>query len=208
MKLLAWHQRLLPEQFVIDEQPLPVCRPEHPSPDQPPVPGALLPVEAIFEEGIPPANGSAAPASPDDLLTQVMRVLSEQQELAAKASRLEKAGSGSDEFGRFVRNLLPFMDNFAHLLDLARENPPSDELTGWLSSVEALYFRATNLLESYGLRFINSAGKVVNLDIHDVVEYRQTDQYPHNTVIKELQKGVVFRDRLIREAKVVVACND
>jgi molecular chaperone GrpE (heat shock protein) len=51
-------------------------------------------------------------------------------------------------------------------------------------------------------------GKLVNFDIHDVVEYRRTNQYPHNTVIKELQKGVVFRDRLLREAKVVVACNE
>ncbi len=63
---------------------------------------------------------------------------------------------GGDEFGRFVRGLLPFMDNFAHLLDMAREKPPSAELTNWLKGVEALYFRIVSLMETYDLRFINS----------------------------------------------------
>lgn len=106
-----------------------------------------------------------------------------------------------------MRQVLPFLDNYAHLLDLAREHPPSEEITNWLRSVEALYFRIVNLLESYGLRFINSIGKVVDLDYHEVIDYRPTLQHPHNTIIKELQKGVVFRGRLLRDAKVVVACN-
>lgn len=142
-----------------------------------------------------------------DLLTQLADIMLEQVKLADKARRLEARGAGDDEFGRFVRQALPFLDNFARLLDMAREYPASEELNNWLKSVEALYFRLVNLLESFGLVFINSIGKPVDLDFHEVVEYRNTREHSHNTVIRELQKGIVFRGRLIRDAKVVVACN-
>ncbi|MCE5229811.1 nucleotide exchange factor GrpE [bacterium] len=189
-----WKEKLLPDEFVIDEQPLEVYRPDDTT-------------VAVAEVGESPDAEQPASAA-QDLLTQVMQILVDQDNLARKARFLETRQVGNDEFGRFVRGMLPFMDNFSHLLDLAREHAPSEELTNWLSGVEALYFRIVSLMESYGLRFINSTGKLVNFDIHDVVEYRRTNQYPHNTVIKELQKGVVFRDRLLREAKVVVACNE
>lgn len=188
----------MPAEFVVDEQPLQVFR-------------AGDDAAVVVDEAEPAQGGSSAvpdAAQSQDLLTQVMQILVDQDELARKAKYLETRQGGNDEFGKFVRHLLPFLDNFAHLLDLARQHPPSDEMTNWLRGVEALYFRIVSLMESYDLRFINSAGKLVNLDIHDVVEYRRTDQYPHNTIIKELQKGVVFRDRLLREAKVVVACNE
>lgn len=140
-------------------------------------------------------------------MSQMEALLLEQVRLAEKARLLEMKGAGNDEFGRFVKQLLPFLDNFAHLLDMARERPPSEEVNNWLKSVEALYFRITSLLETFDLRFVNSIGKEVNLDIHEVIDYRFTDQFPHNTVIKEHSKGVVFRGHLLRDAKVVVACN-
>ncbi len=197
--LWQWKKRLLPSEFVIDEQPLDVYRS-----DEAAVAVADSPDETVAIDREPVGASGGA----QDLLTQVMQTLVDQDNLARKARFLESRQVGGDEFGRFVRGLLPFMDNFAHLLDMAREKPPSAELTNWLKGVEALYFRIVSLMETYDLRFINSTGKLVNFDIHDVVEYRRTNQYPHNTVIKELQKGVVFRDRLLREAKVVVACNE
>ena len=191
---------LFPEEFTIDQAPEPVFLNVEPEADaagqdDPGAPGRQA-LEAIFSGG-----------KGQDLLSQMEALLLEQVRLAERARQLEMKGAGSDEFGRYVKQVLPFLDNFAHLLDMARERPPSEEVNNWLKSVEALYFRITNLFESYDLRFVNSIGKVVNLDIHEVIDYRFTDQFPHNTVIKEVQKGVVFRGHLIRDAKVVVACN-
>ncbi len=211
-----WKTRLLPEEFSIDEQPLEVWLPRDlqraPERDDARI---LLPVDEVFgrdeadgETEAAAGGGGGEPEETPDLLAQLSQVLIEQENLARKAKALESRPGGKDEFGRFVRQLLPFLDNYAHLLDLAREHPPSQELSNWLGNIEALYFRLVSLLESYDLRFINSMGKVVDFDLHDVIEYRRTDRYPHNTIIKELQKGVVFRDRLLREAKVVVACNE
>ncbi|HPK04006.1 MAG TPA: nucleotide exchange factor GrpE [Candidatus Sumerlaeota bacterium] len=164
-------------------------------------------VEEEVEEEQP--EGQHQPPSQRDLLTQMTELLAEQARLELKTRQLEmNAGAGDDEFGRFVRQLLPFVDNYSHLLDMAREQSHDPELDAWLRNIEALYFRIIRLLEDFGLRFISSVGKQVDLDYQEVVEYRRTDEYPHNTVIRELQKGAVFRGKLLRDAKVVVACNE
>lgn len=196
MPLTYLKKALMPDEFVVDEQPLPVHTLE---------PAA----EATAEEDRAPAgfDDFFGAGKGQDLLSQMTGLLMEQVHLAEKARQLELSKKGDDEFGRFVKQVLPFLDNFARLLDLAREHPPSAEVDNWLKNFEALYFRVVHLLESYGLCFINSVGKVVNLDFHDVVDYRMTAEYPDGVVIKEMQKGVVFRDRLMREARVVVACN-
>lgn len=156
---------------------------------------------------LPGAAVDAAPKSAEgpDLFSQMSELLMEQVRLAERAKRLEQTKAGDDEFGRFLRQALPFLDNFQRLLDLARDNPPSAEVDQWLKNVEALYFRLISLLETFGVVFINSTGKPVDLNYHEVVDVRRSQEFAPDTVIKELQKAVVFRGRLLRDAKVIVA---
>jgi molecular chaperone GrpE len=187
---------LFPETFVIDETPEPIFREE------------AKPVREGEAGGA--AENEAAPAPPwerggDDLLSEFSRMLLEQVRLEQKAKILEAGKGGDDEFAKFVKQALPFLDNFWRILEMARERPPTEEMKNWLASVESLYFRLVKLLDGFGLVFMNSLGNEVNLDYHEVVEYRPSREHADNQVIKELEKGVVFRGRLLREAKVVVA---
>jgi molecular chaperone GrpE len=190
----ALRDYLSPQEFVIDEQPVPVSfsEPGKGAPDD-----EKQAISRVFGE-----------ITGNDLASQLSALLVEQVRLSEKARQLEMIRPREDEFGGFVRQALPFLDNFSHLLEMAREHPASEELTGWLKGVEALYFRILNLFEAFGLRFINSVGKRVDLDYQEVIEYLPSRDHPHDTVIREVQKGVVFRDRLIRDAKVVVAYNE
>ena len=199
--VLSFVKNMFPEEFTIDQSPEPVYAPLEQDSEKANDTADERQERFSFEEMF---RGNTS----QDLLSQMSALLMEQVRLAERARQLEMKGAGNDEFGRFTKQVLPFLDNFSRLLEMAREYPPSEEITNWLKSVEELYFRIINLLESYDLRFINSLGKVVNLDIHEVIDYRFTDQFPHNTVIKDVQKGVVFRGHLIRDAKVVVACNN
>lgn len=189
-----------PVEFVIDERPLPVHREQETEATRQSEAG-----EAPAANGRPHYFGRK---QTDDIVHQISELLVEQVRLIEHARHLERGQAQSDEFERFARQVLPFVDNFSHLLDMARESQLSGEAANWLRSVEALYFRIISLLESFGLTFIDSQGKVVDLDYHEVVEYRRTNRHPHNTVIKDVQKGVVYRGRLMRDAKVIVACNE
>ena len=44
--------------------------------------------------------------------------------------------------------------------------------------------------------------------MHEVVEYRASEDHPNDVVISERQKGYVFRNKLLSDAKVVVAYNE
>jgi molecular chaperone GrpE len=170
----------------------------------------VLANEFVIDEGREVIYTTAAEerAEPADLRTLISEIMVENERLVALTSKLKQETEQSEEIVEFVKGMLPFLDNFERVLGMARNRLHSPELDTWLKSVEALYFRIVRILEKYGLIHMEVVGQTVNLDYHDVVEYRPTMDYPHNTVMKERQKGYVFRGRLIRDAKVVVAYNE
>jgi len=143
----------------------------------------------------------------EDLITLISRVMVENERLQDIRDELESLSTSPEYLERFMRRIIPLLDGFERILNLARQYPPSEEVDNWLKSVETIYFRLFHILEKYGLKPLDTVGKHVNLDFHDVVEYRSTLDYSPDTVISERQKGYTFNGKLIRDAKVVVAYN-
>ena len=143
----------------------------------------------------------------EDLLSLISQTMVEKDQLQDIREQLESRASSPKELRRIMKKMITFLDSFERILNLARQHPPSKEIDNWLKSVETIYFRLFHILEKYGLKPIDSIGKPVNLDCHDVVEYRPTKDYPADTVIQERQKGYAFQGKLLRDAKVVVAYN-
>ena len=143
----------------------------------------------------------------DDLISLISRVMIENERLQDIRSQLDPSSDDTVFVENFMRRMITLLDGFERILNLARRYPPSEELDNWLKSIETIYFRLLNILQKYGLKSIDTIGKEVNLNCHDVVEYRTTTDYPADTVISERQKGYTWNDKLIRDAKVVVAHN-
>jgi molecular chaperone GrpE len=165
-------------EFVIDEQPVPVVE---------------------QDAAIPERKGTA------DFLRQVSDLLAENEKLAVTARLLEHDKGDSDEMLTYVKRILPVLDGFERMLEMGREHGDDPVIMNWLISIESLYFRFKNLLEKHGLFGIEAVGQPVNLDLHEVVEYRYSPDHEPETVIAVRQRGYVFRGRLIRDAQVVVA---
>jgi molecular chaperone GrpE len=144
----------------------------------------------------------------EDLVQLISRVLVENDRLQDLTVELEKRSAAPAELEKFLKSLLPTLDSFDRVLHLARSHPPSEEVDNWLKSVESIYFRLLTMLEGYGLFQLKAMGKKVDLNLHEVVEYRASDSHPTDVVISERQKGYVFRGKLLRDAKVVVAYNE
>lgn len=196
-----------PDEFTVDEKPVEV------------IDFAKLARESGGNEAKPAAESESVESAPADvlnvpgvvgadLMSAFGEILAEHGRLSKLAQELKPAGPQDDEFGRFARQAITFIDGFDRIVDLARTHPHSEEITGWLRSVEVLYERVLRLFENYGLKVINCLGQKVDFNLHDVIEYRRTTDYPHNTVIQEIRKGIIFRGRVIRDAKVIIACND
>lgn len=144
----------------------------------------------------------------EDLSQLISRVMVENDRLQDLNLKLQRRQGSPAEVEKLVRGLLPTLDSFDRVLHLARSYPQSEEIDNWLKSVESLYFRLLGYLEGFELYQINAVGKKVDLDLHEVVEYRKSEEHPNDVVISERQKGYVFRGKLLRDAKVVVAYND
>ncbi len=143
-----------------------------------------------------------------DLKQLVSQVLVENERLQDLTDQLKKRQAQPAELEKLLRGLLPTLDSFDRVLHLARSYPQSEEIDNWLKSVESVYFRLLAMLEGFELYQMKTVGQKVDLDLHEVVEYRKSDEHPSDIVISERQKGYAFRGKLLRDAKVVVAYND
>ena len=169
--------------------------------------GYLLTNEFVVDEKPAPVHFLRA-ENEEDLGEGLSALMIENERLQDLADELSRRNAQPQEMEKFIKTRLPTLDSFDRVLSLAREYPKSDEIDNWLKSVESISFRLLSMLEGYGLYQLKTVGAKVNLDLHEVVEYRPSVDHPNDTVISERQKGYVFRGRLLRDAKVVVAYNE
>jgi len=171
----------------------------------------MWPFREIDERPVPVAKRDGSPAERavgDDLVGQLSWLLAEHERLTVTTRLLEEAKGESDEVLNLMRRMLPVLDGFERILSMGRDFPDDHPITNWLRGVEGLYFRLKNMLEKVGLVALEVVGQPINLDLHEVVEYRCSADHKPDTVIAVRQRGYVFRGRLIREAQVVVAANE
>src|SRR5690606_3110013 len=109
---------------------------------------------------------------------------------------------------RILKSLLPTLDGFDRVLHLGRSYPQNELIDNWLKSVESIYYRLLGTLENFGLYQMRVVGSKVDLNLHEVVEYRPSADHPNDVIISERQKGYILLGKLLREAKVVVAYNE
>lgn len=61
------------------------------------------------------------------------------------------------------------------------------------------------LLEQRGVLTFESVGQPFNPSLHEAVDTEPSHKYPDATVAREIEKGYVWEDKVLRAAKVVVA---
>jgi molecular chaperone GrpE len=103
----------------------------------------------------------------------------------------------------FVKAMLPVVDS----LDLAIASASNDQqanssvVEGVTMTLKEIY----KVFEQFGVRPIESIGKTFDPVFHQAMMQEETEVYPENTVSRELQKGYMIHDRLLRPAMVVVS---
>ena len=117
-----------------------------------------------------------------------------------------------EEFLKFsqaglLKEFLVVVDN----LERALAALPSDDMDKGLLSlkegVELTLRQFRSLLEKYGVTRIKALGEIFNPRFHEVMFQEETDRFPDDTVMEELQSGYLLQDRVLRPAMVKVAKN-
>jgi molecular chaperone GrpE len=97
-----------------------------------------------------------------------------------------------------VVDLLPALDD----LERALENVPQELVeTPWVEGISLIHRKLRGVLEARGLRAIESEGKEFDPNLHEAVMCVEGEE---GRVIQEVQKGYLFRDRVVRPSMVTV----
>lgn len=117
--------------------------------------------------------------------------------------RLEKEHQNSLKFmmQSFIEELLPVVDNFERSLNVQN---PSEEVQTFLKGYQMIFDQLMAILKKNGVEVIEAQGKEFDPNLHQAVMTAQDDQYGHNIVVEELQKGYKLKDRVIRASLVKV----
>jgi molecular chaperone GrpE len=101
-----------------------------------------------------------------------------------------------------IANILPVLDDLERaLLTL----PQSLRNLTWVEGVFLIKRRLDTILESEGLKPIETAGQTFDPLYHEAVAYEETQGYEDGEIIDEVQRGYILGDRVIRPALVRVA---
>jgi molecular chaperone GrpE len=118
-----------------------------------------------------------------------------------KRSRKEKEEIRELIIADFILQLLSVTDNFDRAL--AVKNSTGEQL---LEGLKITHQQLFDILKEYGLHAVpNSVGHPFDPQLHEAIFIEPTEEYPPNTVIEEYLKGYLYKDLILRPAKVRVA---
>jgi molecular chaperone GrpE len=101
-----------------------------------------------------------------------------------------------------IIKLLPIVDDFersmGHIDDLEQSKSVKD-------GIKLVYEKLQKLLNGQGVTKMQTKGEPFNVDYHDALMQRKDDSVPPHTILEEIEPGYIYRDKIIRHAKVIVS---
>jgi molecular chaperone GrpE len=120
----------------------------------------------------------------------------------------KRASRDMEEFRKYsnqalIKEMLSVVDNLELAMNSTDGHKAIDK--GLLDGLAMTHKGIIKVFEKFNVKPISAKGQPFDPTFHEAVMQEETDEYPANTVINELQKGYLIHDRLLRPSMVVVA---
>ena len=102
-----------------------------------------------------------------------------------------------------IKSLLPVIDNFERGIKLD-DNDLSDEVSKFLSGFKMIYSNLVGILNKFDVKEIEASGVEFNPNFHQAVLMEHDENKPSGVILEVLQKGYLYKDKVIRPAMVKV----
>ena len=102
----------------------------------------------------------------------------------------------------FIVKLLPTVDDLERSL-AHMEN--AKDIEAIKDGMKLVYDKLVKVLDDQGVKKIESVGKPFDVHFHEALMQRKDEKTPPHTVLDELEKGYIYKDRVIRHTKVIVS---
>lgn len=133
------------------------------------------------------------------------RLLRLQADFENTRKRLEREKQDFVKFANegIILELLNILDDLERAIELAQSQ--HQDFPAFLKGVEMILAHLYDMLKEYGIRPIESEGRLFNPHFHEALMQVENKDMPEHTIVEELQKGYLLNDRVIRTAKVKVS---
>lgn len=135
----------------------------------------------------------------DSLMDRYQRTLAEYDNFRKRTLR-EKAKAYDNGISETVEKLLPVLDNFERALAAH-----DDKSNTFYQGVEMIARQLDSFVTDLGIEAIAGQGETFDPNLHFAVAHVQDEQYGAEEVIEELQKGYIYKGKVIRPSMVRVA---
>ena len=133
---------------------------------------------------------------------KVLRLAAEMQNYK-KRNEIEKSNMLKYANEDLAKNLLPILDNFERAIRLD-DNDLSDEVSKFLSGFKMIYGSFVNVLNNIEVKEIECDGLEFDPVYHQAVLTEKDETKPSGVILEVLQKGYMYKDKVIRPAMVKV----
>ncbi len=135
------------------------------------------------------------------LQDRLLRMAAETENIRKRLER-EKAEGISYANESLLRELLPVIDNLERAIEHAENEADEGTL---LEGVRMTLKGFLAAVAKYGCTPFEALGKPFDPNYHEALMQQESADYPEGTVMKELQRGYMLNDRLLRPASVIVS---
>jgi molecular chaperone GrpE len=183
--------------------PAPEAEPEAPAPASAPEAAAQQPQEQPGEVEALRGLLEVKTKEAEDYYDRLLRLAAETENFK---KRQEKERTDLLQFAneKLIKELLPVVDNLERAIEHGRQGDAPAALLEGLELVHQGFLKA---LGQFGVSPIECLGQPFDPNFHNAVMQETTQEAPDRTVVKELQKGYLMHQRLLRPAMVAVAHN-
>lgn len=103
-----------------------------------------------------------------------------------------------------ILEMLSIVDDLERAIKLD-DNILDDEVSKFLSGIKIIYSRLVGILEKYEVKEIDALNKEFDPTYHQAVLTEKVEGVKPNIVVEVLQKGYMYKDKVIRHTMVKVS---
>lgn len=136
----------------------------------------------------------------------------QEEVLVAKADLINYRKRKDEEISRMlkfcnedlIKQILPILDNFERAIKLDNDNL-EDEVSKFLEGFKMIYCNMQNVMGNFEVKAIDGANKPFDPVYHNAIMVEQKEGVEPGMVLEVLQKGYIYKDKVIRPAMVKVS---
>ncbi|HEY0839553.1 MAG TPA: nucleotide exchange factor GrpE, partial [Vulgatibacter sp.] len=160
---------------------------------------ALEEKEHLLEESM--QRGRETMERLQELNEKLLRQAADFDNFRKRAAR-EKEDLQKFAIEKLLKELVPVLDNFDRALEHASAGT---DLEGFAKGVEMTRRHFEEALGRFGVKGFSAVGEAFDPRFHEAMEQVESAEHPANVVVREMVRGYLLHERLIRPALVSVS---